>query len=325
MSQKTLLLFSEREDDQQFSTAVAQMAELNLEIRTKLDDVLDFIEKEEPAVLFYDAKSESEYLAFEAAIQERIGIYSDKIRSNAIHFLSSEPLENVQYLIHSPLFGHFVYRNYKDRSRAGKHYGKLVNATLSERAFGLQRILLPGAKIQNVQLARSDQKQEAVEAVRSYARMAKFQARMASIIGNAVDEILMNAIFDAPVDSLGRPTMLSTPRHVVVDLAGKSAVEMSVGYDGEHIAIQAIDLYGSLDKHKLLTHISKIYTTEEYRIKTSIAGAGIGLATVFRSGGSFFFSAEQGVRTEVTVLFEPCETFVEFREQFRFISTQFYF
>jgi hypothetical protein len=108
-------------------------------------------------------------------------------------------------------------------------------------------------------------------------------------------------------------------------LEGRHEVEMQVGYDGEYVGITATDLFGSIDKIKLLTHISKIYTEEEYRVKTTVAGAGIGLATVFRSGGSFFFVSEAQVRTEVTVFFRRTESFRDFKDQFRFISTQFYF
>ena len=95
--------------------------------------------------------------------------------------------------------------------------------------------------------------------------------------------------------------------------------------NGIYEAGAASDLYGSLDKNRLLSHISKIYKEEEYRVRTAVAGAGIGLATVFRTGGSFFFVSEQGVRTEVTVFFKRTDNFREFKDQFRFISTQFYF
>ena len=53
--------------------------------------------------------------------------------------------------------------------------------------------------------------------------------------------------------------------------------------------------------------------------------SGIGLATVFRSGGSFFFVSESRNRTEVTVFFRKLDSFRDFKDQFKFISTQFYF
>jgi hypothetical protein len=212
-----------------------------------------------------------------------------------------------------------------DPKIAGQHYGRIVRATLSGRAFGLPKLLKDGAKTQIVKLQITSQKQDAVEAIKNYLLAVKFQSRMATTIANSVDEILMNAMFDAPTDDVGRPLYSLTARTTVIKLEGKSAVEMHVGFDGEYVAISAVDLYGSLDKAKLLSHISKIYTEEEYKVRTSVAGAGIGLATVFRTGGSFFFSSESRTKTEVTVFFRRTENFREFRDQFRFLSTQFYF
>lgn len=322
---KTLLLISTREDDKTFATKVAETAGLNFSIAANPEEGAKTIAEGGAHVIFVDVSTESMYQKLEAQIQEKIGLFSDKISANAFHFLSSEDLENVKYLIQSPLFGHFVLRNYGNPGEAGEHYGRIVKATTMERAFGLKNLLKSGAKIQIVKFTNSTQKQEAVEAVKNYLVAAKYKARQASVISNAVDELLMNAMFDAPVDEFGKQLHASLPRDTKLTLEGKTAVEMHVGFDGSYAAITAVDLYGSLDKTKLLSHISKIYTNEEYKVRTSVAGAGIGLATVFRSGGSFFFVSESQVRTEVTVLFKLVDSFKDFKDQFRFISTQFYF
>lgn len=277
------------------------------------------------AVIFADASSQAQYQELEITIQESVGLFSELVNSNSFHFISALPLEKVDYLIQSPIFGHFIYRNYGDAKFSGDHYGRIVKASLGERAFGLKQLLKPTAKVQVVKISHSSQKREAVEAVKNYMIAAKFQSRMATVVANAVDELIMNAIFDAPVDDLGKQKYVATSRATPLVLDGQSLVEMHVGYDGLYVAITAVDQFGSLDKARLLDHISKIYTEEEYKVRSSSAGAGIGLATVFRTGGSFFFVSENRVRTEVTVFFRRTETFRDFKEQFRFISTQFYF
>jgi hypothetical protein len=304
---------------------VAIAAELSLKTSGDPMAAAEIIKSQDISIILADTSTEQQYQQFETAIQETVGLFSDRINANAIHFLSSEDLEKVQYLVQSPLFGHFVIRNYGNPRDAGQHYGRIVKATLADRAFGLKGLLKQGSKIQVVKLAESSQKQEAVEAIRNYLLAAKFQTRMASVIANAVDELLMNAIYDAPVDAVGKPLYTSLSRKAALRLDGQNAVEMHVGYDGNYVAVTAVDLYGSLDKVKLLSHISKIYTEEEYKVKTTVAGAGIGLATVFRSGGSFFFVSESRSRTEVTVFFKRTDSFRDFKDQFRFISTQFYF
>lgn len=322
---KTLLLISSRPDDAAFASHVAQAAGLTLRTVASPKEGAQIIASEGVAVTLADTGSELQYRALEDAIQETIGLFSDKINANAIHFLSGEQLENVKYLIQSPLFGHFVFRNYGDPAISGNHYGHIVKATLNDRAFGLNQLFKEGTKVQVIRILSSNQKQDAVEAVRSYLLAAKFKSRMATVIANSVDELLMNATFDAPVDELGRQLYVATPRNTVMKLEGKQAVEMMVAFDSCYVGITAVDHYGSLDKNKLLNHISKIYTEEEYKVKTSVAGAGIGLATVFRSGGSFFFVSESHSRTEVTVFFRRTDSFREFKDQFRFLCTQFYF
>lgn len=324
-SDRVLLLISSRPEDKTFAAAVAMSAGLTLKSAADAKSGAKIISEEGPAVIFCDVSNLAQYQALEQAIQDTVGLFSDRINSNAIYFISAEPLERVQYLTQSPLFGHFIIRNYGDTQENGAHFGRLVRATLSERAFGLKQLLKEGAKTQILKLKITTQKQDAVEAVKNYLLAAKFQSRMAALIANAVDELLMNSMFDAPTDELGRPLFTSTARTASIKLEDRHAVELHVGYDGQYIAITACDLFGSLDKNKLLTHISKIYGDDEYKVKTSVANAGLGLATVFRSGGSFFFVSEARVRTEVTVFFRRTDSFREFKDQFKFLSTQFYF
>ena len=170
---------------------------------------------------------------------------------------------------------------------------RIVKATLKERAFGLDSLLKPGVKTQKLQLVSTDQKQQAANAVKNYLLQAKFQARMAALISNAVDETIMNAMFDAPVDNSGKQVHVSTPRSTVFKLEGRSAVELEVGFDGIYFGVTATDHYGSLDKSKLFSHVARTYADEQYKVKASSAGAGIGLATVYRSGGSFFSRASR--------------------------------
>ncbi|MGK5082586.1 hypothetical protein WDW37_04710 [Bdellovibrionota bacterium FG-1] len=325
MANKSLLLISSRPEDQAFAAELAMTAGLSLNSVSDPRAGAAAIRDESPTVILCDTSSEAQYLALESAIQDTVGLFSEQINANLIFFLSSENIEKVQYLVQSPLFGNYIMRNYGDLKDAGAHCGRIVKAAIGERSFGLKALLKDSSKIQVIKLEMTNQKQEAVEAVKNYLMAAKFQVRMATVIANAVDELLMNAMFDAPTDELGRPIFSGTSRAASIKLEGKHGVEMQVGYDGQYVGIMAVDHFGSLDKNRLLGHISKIYTEEEYKVKSTVAGAGIGLARVFRSGGSFLFMSEARVRTEVTVFFKRTESFREFKDQFRFLSTQFHF
>jgi hypothetical protein len=320
-----LLLISQRPEDLAFATAVAKAAGLQIIVAKDVPEGIKVISGEAPKATFVDAADETAYRRFEDGVHESVGLFSEAINPNSLHYISDLTIDSVPYLTHSPLLGHLILRRYHDVAESADHYGRIVKASLLPKAFGLQTLMKPGTKIQTLKLVSSDQKQSAVDAAKNYIIAAKFQSRIASLIANAIDEILMNAIFDAAIDEFGKQLYISTPRSAVMKLAGKSEVEMQVGFDGTYVGITAIDHFGSLDKAKLLAHVTKVYTEEEYRIKTSQAGAGIGLATVYRTGGSFFFSSESRERTEVTVFFRRTDSYRAFRDQFRFFSMQFYY
>jgi hypothetical protein len=321
----SILLLSDDSQDQQFVAEIAVLTGLSLKKAISAQEAVEIIRSDAPIAIFVDTGSQAKYEAFESAIQNQFGLFSDFIQPNEIHFLSSMDLDEVSFLAQSPLFGNFILRNFEAPQAAARIYSQIVKVSLKERAFGLENLLKEGTKVQKIILKETTQKQQVVEVVKNYLLAAKFKARMASVIANAVDEILMNAMFDAPSDELGKTIYSSTPRSTHRKLEDKGGVEMQIGFDGEYVAITAIDYYGSLDKNHLLNHIAKVYKSEEYRVKTATASAGIGLATVFRSGGAFFFSSEKGVRTEVTVFFKSVDSFKAFKDQFRFISTKFYF
>lgn len=322
---RSLILISVLPEDARFAAQAAAVAGLALQSVKSPRDAVEIVAAQDGCVLLVDASTQAQYLEFERAVQEKLGLFSSRLNANHIHYISSGDIYEVPYLIQSPLFGNFVHRNFHSDPEVGTHYGRVIAATLGDRAFGTDKLVKPGTKIQTIQLKMSTQKQEAVEAVRNYLVALKFQSRMATVIANAVDEVLMNAIFDAPVDSMGRHLFESTSRATNFNLDGQRAVELRVAYDGDYVTITAVDLFGSLDKNKLLSAISKIYTDQEYRVRSAVAGAGIGLASVFHSGGSFFFSSESRSKTEVTVFFKRCDNYREFKSQFRFLSLQFYF
>lgn len=51
---------------------------------------------------------------------------------------------------------------------------------------------------------------------------------MATLISDCIDELLMNAIFDAPMDHLGKHAHQNTPRNSILDLDGKNTVEVKL-------------------------------------------------------------------------------------------------
>lgn len=320
----SLLLISKVKEDIDFATEVANVCELDFILAKDIEDGVNIMAEKDPVAIFVEASNDEAYQPFEKGVQEKLGLYSEKTNANHIHFISSESIDAVPHLTRSPLFGHLIMRKFQNPKEAGSHYARIVRASIKDKCFGLATFMKPGVKVQSIKLVNSMQKQGVVEALKNFILAAKFQPRIAVVIANAIDEVLMNAIFDAPADEIGNPKYTKTARNTEIKLEGKAEVEVQVAFDGLYLGVTAIDRFGSLDKAKLLAHVTKAYNEEDYKLKSSQAGAGLGLGTVYRTGGSFVFASETRERTEVTIFFKRTQSFRDFRDQFRFISTQFY-
>lgn len=319
----SLLVISEESETEDFAKGVASCAGLELICKKNHLEGISVIDSESPVAIFVEMSSQESYDSFENAVKSKLGLFTNKIDSNGIHFICPKSLEATPYIAKSTLFGHFLNTNLKNQTDCASLYGRVLGEILKPQFLGLAGFFKSGTQVQTLKLHSTVQKQNAIEAIKNYVIAAKFQKRITALIANAVDELLMNAMFDAPVDTLGKQLYAATPRNTAFSLDGNQVVELQVGYDGTYLGITAIDQYGSLSKQKLISHLSKLYNEDDYKIKTSLAGAGIGLATIYQCGGSLFFSCEAQVRTAVTVFFKKMNSFREFRDQFQFICTRF--
>ena len=322
---KSLLLISSQKKDLEFVEALAKVAECDVITSPDAKSAGVHISKGVDCI-FADVSTLPLYQALEKTIQDTVGMFSDKINSNTMHFIvQSDELDESKHIISSSLYGNLLQRNYAPLGETTNFYGRILKRELNDKAMGLENLLSSNAKIQTIKFTKTSQKQDAVEAIRNYVISAKFKGRLSSIIANAADEVLMNAMFDAPVDELGKRIYAQTPRNTNIQLEGKSLVEMQIGFDENYLAITVADQFGSLEKNSIVTHMMKNYMEENYKLKLTSAGAGLGLANVFRSGANFLFSCDQGVRTEVSLFFKRTASFKDFKQQFRFLGTQFYF
>jgi hypothetical protein len=179
-----------------------------------------------------------------------------------------------------------------------------------------------GAKFEEVKLKSDKDRKGLVSAIKRVSLIAGFSTRVAARVALAADEILMNAIFDAPEN--GSSTSSEAGEGAAFPKSGRGAVTFQIGYDGSQLGILVSDRYGSLDKQKLLSHISLPFPLQGFTVSQERAGAGLGLATTRRTGCSMFFICNAGIKTEVLLFFRQTKDFRRFQKQFRFLSTLFF-
>jgi hypothetical protein len=171
---------------------------------------------------------------------------------------------------------------------------------LSGDLFGLEKYLAWGVKIDERSIGTYEDKREALAAVTACAREAGARRPLIARIESVVDELLMNAMYDAPAARSGvRPDPAS-------ETDPEAQALLRWAGDGRYFAVSVQDDYGELHKEAILDHLVRA-RAERGRPRSGDdvgGGAGLGLYFILSSVTRFIANIEPGRRTEVVCLFD---------------------
>jgi hypothetical protein len=169
--------------------------------------------------------------------------------------------------------------------------------------FGLEKYLAWGARIADRRVCDYEEKREALAAVTNDAKELGARRPLIARIESVVDELLMNALYDAPAVHGGDPACPVKP-----GVPGPNAEALlRWAADGRYFAVSVQDDFGALRKEAILDHVTRA-RQERGRPRSSEeaegAGAGLGLYFILSSVTRFVANIEPGKRTEVVCLFD---------------------
>jgi DNA-binding response OmpR family regulator len=171
---------------------------------------------------------------------------------------------------------------------------KLIRGDL----FGADKYLLWGTELHVHTITRASQRSMLVAQLAEEVRTRGQSARVASMAMLVADELISNAVHNAPVDASGVHFRRDTPRDVEIELAPHETVQLRWGCDARYLAIEVTDQFGSLDRETILRSLAT------NSIRESGGGAGMGVALCYRSCDHLVFNSSPGNRTEIIALID---------------------
>jgi len=171
---------------------------------------------------------------------------------------------------------------------------KLIRGDL----FGAEKYLLWGTELHATTMTRASQRPQLVGELGDHVRDRGQSERVASMAMLVADELLSNAVHNAPVDDRGTRYRAELRRDAEIELDDRHRFVLRWGCDGRYVAIEVSDGFGSLDRDAVLRALA--YSD----IKESGGGAGMGIALTYRSCDHLVFNLAPGKRTEVIALID---------------------
>ncbi|HJZ88030.1 MAG TPA: hypothetical protein VKN99_22810 [Polyangia bacterium] len=156
----------------------------------------------------------------------------------------------------------------------------------------------------------SEARDRTVHVVQEFVERIGCPKRVVDTFGELAHELLMNAMYDAPVGPDGKPKF-AHDRKSRIELAPEEAPTLRLASDGVTLAIQVVDPFGRLARRHVFGGLLRGLKGGEMDLGGG--GAGLGMLKIYQSTCVMLFDVTPGRRTEVTGLFNLDLNLREFR------------
>lgn len=202
-----------------------------------------------------------------------------------------------------PTQPYFVARNPENRALTIKSLTTTVAKLLNNDFFGLEKYLSWGVHVVERKLTSSEERFAEIDNMKAHFKAFGVRSIFLDQVHTVTEEMLMNAIYDAPMDSSGKSQYNHLHRSEAVQLAEQHAVTLRYGTDGVFLAVSVCDPCGSLSKGILQSYLQKNYAGEE-TIAAGKGGAGKGLFMIVNGSDFVVFNVKPQKKTEVICFFQ---------------------
>jgi len=169
--------------------------------------------------------------------------------------------------------------------------------------FGIEKYLPEGTPVHYVRLRDFEGRGKALDTVLAYAEEAKMRRQVRSAIGSVCEELLMNALYDAPVDENGNQIFAEVDPHDRTKSRSPRPVSIRYAATESQFAVAVRDRFGRLAKNTILAYIDKCLRSP-VQIDRKTYGAGLGLYLVANAAASYLVNVAYGIATEVVCTFD---------------------
>jgi hypothetical protein len=179
----------------------------------------------------------------------------------------------------------------------------MATRVLAGDIFGLEKLVPWGTQIHSILVGDYQEKSVCISQVSEFAEAMGVRRKYRESIEQCLDEMLMNALYDAPVDEQGRQIFAEIPTKTRISLRVEQKVVVQYGCDGKQFVIAVRDAFGTLERSTVLRYLHKCLHAEQ-QIDRKVGGAGLGLYLIVNSSTEVYFNVLPGVATEAVCAFD---------------------
>ena len=221
----------------------------------------------------------------------------------AVMITSKRVQENIPVLKKAKIVNNLITRDPEDKQLTIKTLLTTLSKLLNNDVFGIEKYLSWGVDIQSKKVSSSTERPKLKDDMVAYFRRLGIRNTVLEKMYQVTEELLMNAIYDAPTDKSGNSLFnhLSRKTEVVLETHLQSTIKY--GCDGIYLAVSVTDPFGSLTKDVIINYLDSCYSGQAGTLNDGKGGAGRGLHQIVENSDLTIFNVKSGQRTEVISIF----------------------
>lgn len=264
---------------------------------------LDIANDSEAALALLAQNKYDIVLAEEACVDVLQEVQGKKLSPYAVLLTNKGVQGNLQILSGNRFVDHIISRDAEDKNATIRYVLTALSKLLNNDLFGIEKYLTWGVEVQSRAVIDSNQRDELRNEIYAHFKKTGIRSTVLDRVNIAVEEMLMNAIYDAPVDVQGKPLFNHVSRKEVIKLDTHQQSLLTYASDGMLVAVSVKDPFGSLTKDVTIDYLASCYNGQAGSMNSNKGGAGRGLHQIIESADITIFNVKKGVRTEVICLF----------------------
>jgi hypothetical protein len=171
---------------------------------------------------------------------------------------------------------------------------------LSGKPLGASPYLIEGFSTTEAIITDSAGKDNGINAVLEMAELLELSDEKKRRIEIVTEELLLNALYDAPRDPDGRASYVGIDRRTSVTLDPEMPVRLHYGCDGRNFVVSVTDRWGAIQRTSVVDSLRKLLDPRSVRPTPGTSGAGLGLMLTYGASNQLIVHAQPGRFTEVT-------------------------
>ena len=178
----------------------------------------------------------------------------------------------------------------------------MARRVVADQAFEFDGVLTPGTEVHELAVREDRQKTACLAAIAGDLDRLHVARAYRGPIEQCVDEMVTNALYDAPVDAQGARVFEHVGPRERIGMRTEQTVTVRFASDGTRFVIGVRDAFGSLDRRTVIRYLQKgLYDAQPVERKTG--GAGLGLYLMVNAATGVEFHLLPGFATEVVCTF----------------------